>query len=287
MWLLALVLGAEILSLALLLEGRARSKRLALALALLALPLPWLVPGEWPRLRALTALAVTLLLANTIDFTRRPESMSLSRRIWCLTSVFDARSSRRVTPEISLAKALSVIPFAGVALLGWYLFAWEAHLPMRWAGGLLGFYGCVEVLTRCMEISYRSLGVAIPQTQDHPILATSIGEFWGRRWNRPVSRWLRLHCFLPRAKRGHPYQGIAAAFLASTFLHFYFVWTALGLDMGLLMASFFVAQAPLLLAERYLGVRRWSRALAHAWTILVLALASPLFMEPMLRLIAP
>ena len=48
--------------------------------------------------------------------------------------------------------------------------------------------------------------------------------------------------------------------------------------------AFFAVQPPLLLAER---VRRWPEPARHAWTLGALALACPLFVEPVLQIIEP
>jgi hypothetical protein len=271
--------------LALLLGASNKTKTFAPIVALMALPLPWFLPAEWILPRALAALAATLYFIRAVELSRRAGPMTFTKRLWCLTSTFDALGSEAAAPAIVPKEILAAVPWALLAVASWWTFGQTNQVALAWVLGLVGFYATVETLTRATEIFYRASGIAIPHVQMQPILARSVSEFWGQRWNRPISNWLRTFCYQPWARRSRPRTGMAAAFLASTMIHFYFIWTALGLHAGIIMASFFLLQIPLVLMEQRLSVRHWPRVYARMWTVGVLVLASPLFVDPMLRLL--
>ncbi len=272
--------------LALLLGTSSTAKRLTPLVALVALPLPWFMPEDWILPRALAALAATLYFIRAIELSRRSDDITFTKRLWCLTSTFDALGSRNAQPTISVKGIIAVVPWLLLSIIAWWTFTQTTHIALRWALGLVGFFSSVEAATRITEIAYRAAGISIPQIQMQPILSRSVSEFWGRRWNRPISSWLRTFCYLPFARRGRPRVGLASAFLASAAIHCYFIWTACGLRAGIIMASFFLLQIPLVLMERSFTIRRWPSSFARAWTICVLVLVSPLFIEPILRLLS-
>lgn len=57
--------------------------------------------------------------------------------------------------------------------------------------------------------------------------------------------------------------------------------------MSLMWGTFFVVQPLLIAVERWMKVRRWRPAAGRAWTLAVLAITSPLIVEPALQLIEP
>jgi alginate O-acetyltransferase complex protein AlgI len=125
-------------------------------------------------------------------------------------------------------------------------------------------------------------GYEIPPQYRAPILATSVTDFWSRRWNLNVRDWFHRNLFLPLKTVRRPMLGVVAAFGASALLHFWFIAVALGLYWGLMMASFFLIQAVFMLAEGRLRVR--ASPARRIWTIAAVAGTSPLFVEPCLRL---
>jgi alginate O-acetyltransferase complex protein AlgI len=145
---------------------------------------------------------------------------------------------------------------------------------------------CIETVHAAVLIIYRGFGLTFPRINDRPILSTTLAEFWGRRWNRAVSGWLHDNLFVPLARRRRPTLGICAAFAGSTALHFWFAWIPLDVFAGLLMASFFVVHGVGLLLERHIGVHHWGLGARRAWTAAWIAVPSPLFVEPALRLLA-
>jgi hypothetical protein len=67
------------------------------------------------------------------------------------------------------------------------------------------------------------------------------------------------------------------AYVAAVVLH---AWLP-----ALSAAVFFLLQPPMLAAERALRLRRQPRVVRHAWTLACLLLPSPLFIEPVLRML--
>ena len=119
-----------------------------------------------------------------------------------------------------------------------------------------------------------------------PIRAHTVRQFWGEHWNLNVQAWFRRHAFLPLARRGHARLGVAAGFVTSALLHFYLVAAPIGVRWALPMAGFFLAQGLIAVGETRVQVARWPRAAQHVWTVCAVLGCSPLFVEPMLRVLS-
>jgi len=156
---------------------------------------------------------------------------------------------------------------------------------LRWFGGALFFYSLADAVEGGVRTLYRAAGVIVPRQHVLPIVSRSVQEFWGKRWNRAVGMWLRRHCFLPFARRGQARLGFVAAFCASAVFHAYFTLVAVGWTMAVTMLIFFLIQGVFVLGELRMGIVRWRPALAHAWTVVAVLGCSPLFIEPLLRIL--
>jgi D-alanyl-lipoteichoic acid acyltransferase DltB (MBOAT superfamily) len=68
----------------------------------------------------------------------------------------------------------------------------------------------------------RWMGYRLSDNFNHPYLATSLGEFWGR-WHITLSNWLKDYIFFPlgrsRLGRGHPHLNMWLTMLASGLWH--------------------------------------------------------------------
>jgi hypothetical protein len=278
------------------LAGRSRAER-ALALLFMGAGLfaPVVAPPI-PLLRALLSLYLAWSFINVIELVRDPAPRSTSFRVLQVLVLHDLRldgsRERRRAPELRLGLLASSALAGGAAWSGLSVVSWAGRFgatPLGWFlryfVGVLVTYLAVEAVVRLLGFVYRACGLAPPRLHDHPIVSRSLAEFWGRRWNRIVGTWLRAVAFGPLLARGLPRLGIVVAFLLSAALHFYFCWPALGPVPALMMASFFVVQLPFVGLERVLVLRRWPRPLQHVWTLGVLLLLSPLFVEPFLRVV--
>lgn len=269
-------------------------RRTAPRLALVGLVAALLVPPAWVLVRFVFACLSAYALGRTLDLAWRPHRLGLAERLWFYVSLFDLRQRRRVAPALDRRELAWLLGHALLLVLGWQgVFAWAprldgvAHWPARWGSGVLLCYGLVETIHAGLWIAHRALGVDVPRINERPILSTTLVEFWGRRWNRVVGGWLRDYAFMPLARRGKSGLGIAAAFVASAGLHLWVAALPLGLRGGVTMAGFFLVQALALALERRLGVRRWPAPLRRAWTVTTILASSPLFVEPMLQILAP
>ena len=150
----------------------------------------------------------------------------------------------------------------GIALLG---------------GGFLGLMARFDLYA----LVFRAMGFPVEKLWDCPVAATSLGEFWGRRWNRVVSGLLREVVFLPVSRLAGSRVALFTTFLYSGMYHECLSFmTGSGYGGPLL---YFLLQ--------YLGVaiensrpgrglirdRRW---VGRAWTFAVVALPLDLFLRP-------
>ncbi|PUZ75621.1 hypothetical protein GQ55_1G196700 [Panicum hallii var. hallii] len=73
------------------------------------------------------------------------------------------------------------------------------------------------------------LGMEMEPQVDHPYLASSLRDFWGRRWNLMVPSILRPSVFRPVRARLGTVAGVLATFLVSGLMHelmfYYIMWT--------------------------------------------------------------
>ncbi|KAL6841451.1 hypothetical protein ACP4OV_028728 [Aristida adscensionis] len=75
------------------------------------------------------------------------------------------------------------------------------------------------------------LGMELEPQVDRPYLASSLRDFWGRRWNLMVPSILRPAVYRPvRRRTGSPAAGVVAAFAVSGLMHelmfYYIMWSA-------------------------------------------------------------
>jgi len=161
-------------------------------------------------------------------------------------------------------------------------------LLLRWLAGGIMILAFVETVTASHDLLTHLMGIKSPALMRSPILSTSIGEFWTRRWNVAASALLfRPIFFKPFARRGVA-LGLFAAFFFSGFAHVLLAFMAMGRwKISLVCGAFFAVQPLLILAERKMKVRCWPTAAARTWTLAALAITSPLFVEPAIQLVTP
>jgi alginate O-acetyltransferase complex protein AlgI len=89
--------------------------------------------------------------------------------------------------------------------------------------GWLGMIGVVFVLHfglfHLLSCLWRKLGYNAAPIMNHPWAATSLSDFWGRRWNRAFRDLAHRHVFRPLAKTLPANLALLAGFAVSGMLH--------------------------------------------------------------------
>jgi hypothetical protein len=132
-------------------------------------------------------------------------------------------------------------------------------------------------------LGFRAMGFAVEKLWDCPIAATTLGDFWGRRWNRIVPGFLREVIFLPVARQAGAKVALVAVFLYSGLYHEGVSFMARsgygGPTLYFLLQCLGVAIENTHPARRLLQGRVW---LSRAWTFAVVVLPVGLFLHPVL-----
>ncbi len=264
------------------------------ALGIAAVLPSWLLPEQHPFVRGVSGLAAFACTMRVVDL--RVGSWPLSERLAHVASFVDTRRLVRAPPRFEarvIAVGLSWLACA-VGGYGW-LRVQPAGGPTpsyltRWAATLLLVYGAVSAGYALVRAAYAAVGFQTGPLHLAPLLSRSVDEFWGERWARPISVWLRETFFRPCAKRRRPVLGWLLAFAVSGAFHAYVVWVALGFVRGLAMAAcmfaFFLAQACAVAFERAVSLRKWPARRGRVWTASLTLASAPLFLEPLARVVA-
>ncbi len=269
--------------------GGSRALRLFAGVGLVCmLAMPYTLAPEHITLRGFSALGGLMFVIRGSDLLRERRRPLLERLVHAC-SIADLRLARKVAPYVSLrllATGLACAAIATPVLMGAAAappIAAPSPLLQRWGLGTIGFYLMFEAIDRLARVIYGLVGFEVEPAQRMPILARTLGEFWGHRWNSIVRRWLSAVAFMPLARRGRPVLGGLLAFALSALIHAYLLLPAVGVRAAALMGGFFLLQGVFVAIERWLGVARWPRAVGHAWTIVLVLASVPLFLDPLLQ----
>jgi alginate O-acetyltransferase complex protein AlgI len=160
--------------------------------------------------------------------------------------------------------------------------------------GAAGFAGIILLLHfglfRLLALAWRRAGAGVQPIMDRPFMATSLSDFWGRRWNRAYRRISFEYFFRPFVRRFGPAIGTQLAFVASGLIHESVISFPAGAGYGG-PTAYFAIQGLGLLLERTGPVRKIMRNPLCGWlytAAFVLGPAGLLFHVPFLtRVIAP
>ncbi|WP_428305606.1 MBOAT family protein [Lacipirellula sp.] len=267
-----------------------------------------LAPATWPHWACMWGIAFAIYFGAKWLTWRRPVQprVSAARSFGYLVAwpgldavAFleprDAKSCEQVAApsrgEWSFAAfklALGATIFFGLARL-----APVVELP--YLTGWIGMIGLVLMLHfglfHLLSCAWRRAGVDAAPLMDWPIAATSMSEFWGRRWNRAFRDLAHRFLFRPLTPRLGAAGAMVAGFAFSGVVHDVVMsWPAAGGYGG--PTVFFLIQAAGMLVERSRVGRRcglgagW-RGWLFAATLLLAT--SPLLFHPpfVLRVIVP
>jgi membrane bound O-acyltransferase family protein len=182
---------------------------------------------------------------------------------------------------------------AGIALV-WLLpllFPQETPILFRaWFGLIALFFFVAFGLGDLWVALYQKMGIAVAKLWLNPAAATSLGDFWGKRWNRVYSGMLREIAFAPLLRRLGPKWAMFAVFLYSGILH-EIVTVAAGSGYGGPFLYFMVQALAFRLEETAWGRRtlRGNKVVGWCWTFLMVIGPLPLLVQPefLLRVMVP
>jgi hypothetical protein len=243
-----------------------------------------------PVARAILTLFGLVALMQAIQIgVSSPTQWTTAKRIWSTFVPFDVRTVRRASWSWDRPMVAKLLLFPWLLLAAiWLPLRFSQNLPplvARTLGlvcGALFAYVVLDFAAQGLRLIHRLFGLDVGPLQRDPILSRTLAEFWGERWNLPVSRWLNQHFFRPWALQRQPVAGMAFAFVVSAALHFWVFVAAVDWRSGLMAGLFFLLQVPAMVLERRWRVRRWPAPVAHLWTLTFLLLASPLLTYPMI-----
>lgn len=169
---------------------------------------------------ALKLLTLTAAELDTISFGRIFAYIAL----W---PGMDARAFLADRPAKAPVARLPELVFALLKLLGGLCaFVVAAHYADRWSMWLAGWVGMLGIiftlhfgLLHLVSWCWRRMGVDAPPIMRAPILADSLGDFWGGRWNAAFADAARRFLFKPTVRVLGARGAGAFVFLASGLIH--------------------------------------------------------------------
>ena len=130
-------------------------------------------------------------------------------------------------------------------------------------------------LFHLLALAWQAVGVNAVPIMDAPIRATSLSEFWGRRWNRAFRDLAHAYFFRPLARRYGPTPATWASFLVSGLVHDLVISVPAGGGFGLPTAYFLVQATGLALERSRLGRRLGLGAGVRGWLFCLAVTAAP------------
>ena len=285
----AVLMGAAVL-----VAGRRRVQWILSAICLcFCFLLEWFAPvGSLSR--AIMALGGVAALAGTITVAVSSiPRWSIGFRLLQIITFGYRIHAGRIRPVLSIRILGRLLVEATAIGTAWLLLRYFIDAPLsitvrascRLLAGIVFIYAIAEFIADLIHFSFLASGTAMRPIHITPIAARSLRNFWGKRWNRAVSGWLRRFIFSPLANRRRPKLGLICAFLVSAAMHAWLLLVAVGASAALSMATFFCLQGMFILAEDRFQVRGWLVPLGRVWTLTILLATSPLFICPFLSLL--
>ena len=282
------ILGGILAGLVTINSSAQRILGISIAAALLVVPITM---KQLPPVSHHVTLTIAVIVAlRVIDLSGDRPSRPAALRVLHTFMPFDTRLATRCRPHLDVFQVLEAGAWGVLAYVAFRAAAISPlttpslHYAIRWFFGLLFVVALFETIARTTSSILLMVGVEIPTLHDAPYKARSLREFWSARWNKLIGRWLREHFYTPIVRRGNESFALTASFAVSAALHLYVASALLDVRWGLIMASLFLLQVPLLWAENAMKIRRRSALIGRIWTLGLLIVLSPLFTEPVLRI---
>lgn len=147
--------------------------------------------------------------------------------------------------------------------------------------GWLGMLGIVHLLHfglfHLLSLLWRALGINAHLLMQSPATATSLGEFWGGRWNAGFSDLVRENVFAPLSRRAGPGRALFLVFLTSGILHELVISVPARGGYGLPTAYFLLQGLAVLFEHSESGRKLGLGSGLRGWCFLALVAGLPAF----------
>lgn len=195
---------------------------------------------------------------------------------------------RRLTPACK-PRAGDWLFAAAKLVVGASVLLWAvvfSHTQASWVVGWIGMVGVVLILHfgvfDVLSLAWRGAGIDARPLMDWPLASTSLGEFWGRRWNTAFRDLAFRFVFRVAASAVGPRAAIAVVFILSGLVHEMVISVPAAAGYGG-PTLFFTAQAGGLFVQRSrfgrkIGLGRGGKG--WLFTMLVLITPLPLLFPP-------
>ena len=201
-----------------------------------AAALPFAMPAP-PEARALASVVAVVLAAKCFELARgsyRDPAMlaTFPRFVFWMFIPPDSRAPKTTGDAIRARelgrrrllrgtfKAVLAIGLIGLnsAIPGLHEAFWSTTLWAMWA-----IYLVASGMTDLGSGVAMQSGIFVAENFDAPLIARSVREFWGKRWNVFITTFAFRNIFLPLGGRRAPLSATLAVFIASGLMHEYVV----------------------------------------------------------------
>jgi hypothetical protein len=198
-----------------------------------------------------------------------------------------ARARGARAGAIGFLEAGTAVVLAAVSLRTGVL-EWPEPLPSWARAGAFAMF--LDGGFRCATGFVRAFGGRGEDVFREPWAFSDLADFWGKRWNRFVSRTLALEVYGPAKRRMGSAAGVLAAFVASGVAHEAIFVVPGGRPFGLYLAYFGLHGLAVLATAAGLGRARrgagvFTRGRVVGWAVLLAT--APLFFGPAYRTVFP
>ena len=155
----------------------------------------------------------------------------------------------------------------------------RAHDLLRGWAGMVGIIFVLHFgLFHLLSLGWQALGVTAKPLMNWPMLATSVSDFWGRRWNTAFRDLTYRFLFRPLTARCGATAALVIGFLFSGIVHDLVISLPARGGYGGPTAFFLLQAAAILLERSKLGQRLGLAHGGRGWVFTMLVLVGPMFL---------